>query len=716
MLSWRRGRRLGTLARWALAPAPAAPPAPAGASPARRRFSVGRHSGGTQWEGKVGAAWEPPAEGGDAPAPRAFPQDRIRNFSIIAHIDHGKSTLADRLMEATGAIEPGLRAQYLDRLQVEGERGITVKAKTASIRFRHGGHDYLLNLIGERRGAAAGGRGRRRTGRRGGPAASPPAGPSAHAAPRRRPTRPPPHLRARADTPGHVDFSYEVSRSLAACKGALLLVDASQGVQAQTVANYMLAWEQGLSIVPVLNKIDMPTADVGGVLAELEDSFALDPSDALLVSAKEGTGLDGVLRAVVERVPPPDGDPGAPLRALLFDAIHDEYRGIICLFQVVDGEITRGMRIASAATGEAYEAAEVGVLTPHMTPTGRLGTGQVGYVVTGMKGVAGARVGDTWHAAGAPVEPLPEFKPAQPKVFAGVYPASADDFESLLAAMDRLLLTDSSVTLAREHSAALGMGFRCGFLGLLHMDVFRQRLEDEFGATAIVTTPTVPYRVVLAGGGEVVLENPTQFPTDKKIAAVYEPVVRATVVTPNDHLGTVLQMVHGRRGEVDNQSPLGAARTVLVCRLPSSELASNFYDRLKGATSGYATFDYEDAGTRPADLVRLDVAVNGEPVDAMARVVHRSDAEREGRRLVARLKEIMSREMFDVALQAKVGGRIVARETVKAFRKDVTAKCYGGDASRKRKLLERQKEGKKRMRMFGNVQVPASAFVDLARA
>ncbi|KAL4425285.1 hypothetical protein ABPG75_009301 [Micractinium tetrahymenae] len=595
-----------------------------------------------------------------------FPPARIRNFSIIAHVDHGKSTLADRLLEATGAIAAGGQAQYLDKLQVERERGITVKAQTVSLVYRHSdGADYLLNLI---------------------------------------------------DTPGHVDFSYEVSRSLAACQGALLLVDASQGVQAQTVANFFLAFEQDLAIVPVLNKCDMHSAEPGRVAQQLKDAFDIEPPECLRVSAKTGLGLCAVLPAVVERIPPPVGSPDGDLRMLLFDAYHDEYRGVVCLVEVLDGRVQKGDRITAASSGTNYEVGEVGLLAPEPYPTGELLTGQVGYMLVGMKDTRSARVGDTWHHYRKPVPPLPGFKPAKSMVFAGIFPLSAAGFEQLQAAMERLTLNDASVTVRRENSNALGAGFRCGFLGLLHMDVFRQRLEQEHGASVIVTAPTVPCRVVLPGGEERELQNPAEFPTSTKIAAVWEPTVAATIVTPNDYVGSIMQLCQDRRGDMQEHAVLGAGRTLLKYHLPLAELGGDFYDELKSVSSGYASFDYEEAEYRVADLQRLDILINGEAVDALARIVHRDKAQAVGRRLCTKLRDLMDRQQFEVALQAQAGGRIVARETLKAFRKNVLAKCYGGDVSRKRKLLEKQKEGKKRMRRLGSVDVPQEVFHELMKA
>ncbi|GAB4818255.1 hypothetical protein N2152v2_005301 [Parachlorella kessleri] len=593
-----------------------------------------------------------------------FPPERIRNFSIIAHVDHGKSTLADRLLESTGAITAG-HSQYLDKLQVEKERGITVKAQTVSLVFRHRGADYLLNLI---------------------------------------------------DTPGHVDFSYEVSRSLAACQGALLLVDAAQGVQAQTVANFYLAFEQDLAIVPVLNKIDLPGAEPQRVAQQLLEVFDVAPEECLHISAKTGLGIESVLPAVINRVPPPKGNVEGDPRLLLFDAYHDEYRGVVCLVEVIDGRVSKGDKLIAMSSGEAWEVGEVGLLAPDPTPTGELLTGQVGYMLVGMKDTRSARVGDTWHLARRPVQQLPGFKPAKSMVFAGIFPLSAAGFEQLQAAMERLTLNDASVTVRRENSNALGAGYRCGFLGLLHMDVFRQRLEQEHGASVIVTAPTVPCRIQLPSGEIQELQNPAEFPLNTKLSAVWEPTVHATIVSPSEYVGAIMELCQDRRGEMQEHAVIGTSRTLLKYVLPLAELGGDFYDELKSVSSGYASFDYEEGEYRQADLQRLDILINTEPVDALARICHRNKATAVGRRLVAKLRELMDRQQFEIALQAAANGKIVARETLKAFRKNVLAKCYGGDISRKRKLLEKQKEGKKRMRRLGSVDVPQEVFHELMRA
>ncbi|KAG5527449.1 hypothetical protein RHGRI_028366 [Rhododendron griersonianum] len=572
-----------------------------------------------------------------------FPTEKIRNFSIIAHVDHGKSTLADRLLELTGTIKRGHgQPQYLDKLQVERERGITVKAQTATMFYDHkfqGANDidvqeprrFLLNLI---------------------------------------------------DTPGHVDFSYEVSRSLAACQGALLVVDAAQGVQAQTVANFYLAFESNLTIIPVINKIDQPTADPDRVKAQLKSMFDLDPNDALLTSAKTGQGLEHVLPAVIERMPPPPGNCNSPLRMLLLDSYYDEYKGVICHVAVVDGTLRKGDKISSAATGQSYEVLDVGIMHPELTPTGVLLTGQVGYVVSGMRSTKEARVGDTLHQSRTIVEPLPGFKPVKHMVFSGVYPVDGSDFEALNHAIERLTCNDASVSVTKESSTALGLGFRCGFLGLLHMDVFHQRLEQEYGAHVISTVPTVPYIFEYSDGR---------------------------------YVGPVITLCSERRGEQLEYTFIDSQRVCMKYRLPLREIVVDFYNELKSITSGYASFDYEDSEYQASDLVKLDLLLNGQPIDAMAAIVHTLKAQRLGRDLVEKLKKFIDRQMFEITIQAAIGSKVVARETVSAMRKNVLAKCYGGDVTRKRKLLEKQKEGKKRMKRVGSVDIPQEAFHELLK-
>ncbi|KAL6551543.1 hypothetical protein OROGR_007697 [Orobanche gracilis] len=599
-----------------------------------------------------------------------YPSDKIRNFSIIAHVDHGKSTLADRLLELTGTIMKGHgQPQYLDKLQVERERGITVKAQTATMFHRHKflGTDtnFLLNLI---------------------------------------------------DTPGHVDFSYEVSRSLAACQGVLLVVDAAQGVQAQTVANFYLAFEANLTIVPVINKIDQPTADPDRVKEQLKSIFDIDPNEALLTSAKTGQGLDQVLPAVIERIPPPPGHSTSPLRMLLLDSYYDEYKGVICHVAIVDGALRKGEKISSAATGQSYEVLDVGIMHPELTQTGVLMTGQVGYVVSGMRSTKDARVGDTLYHTRSSVEPLPGFKPVKHMVFSGVYPADGSDFEALSNAVEKLTCNDASVSVTKESSTALGLGFRCGFLGLLHMDVFHQRLEQEHGAHVISTVPTVPYIFEYSDGTKVHIQNPAMLPSNPKqrVIACWEPTIIATIIIPR-YVGSIITLCSERRGEQLEYSFIDSQRALMKYRLPLREIVVDFYNELKSLTSGYASFDYEEADYQASDLVKLDILLNGQPVDAMAAIVHSLKAQRVGRELVEKLKKFIDRQMFEITIQAAIGSKIVARETVSAMRKNVLAKCYGGDITRKRKLLEKQKEGKKRMKRVGSVDIPQEAFHELLK-
>ncbi|XP_009775373.1 translation factor GUF1 homolog, mitochondrial isoform X1 [Nicotiana tabacum] len=600
-----------------------------------------------------------------------YPSDNIRNFSIIAHVDHGKSTLADRLLELTGTIRKGHgQPQYLDKLQVERERGITVKAQTATMfhthKFLDSDKDFLLNLI---------------------------------------------------DTPGHVDFSYEVSRSLAACQGALLVVDAAQGVQAQTVANFYLAFESNLAIIPVINKIDQPTADPDRVKAQLKSMFDLDPSDALLTSAKTGQGLEQVLPAVIERIPPPPGKSTSPLRMLLLDSYYDEYKGVICHVAVVDGALHKGDKISSAATGQSYEVSDVGILHPELVPTGVLLTGQVGFMVSGMRSTKEARIGDTLHHTRTVIQPLPGFKPAKHMVFSGLYPADGSDFEALNHAIERLTCNDASVSVTKESSTALGLGFRCGFLGLLHMDVFHQRLEQEHGAHVISTVPTVPYIFEYSDGSKVEVQNPAALPSNPKnrLTACWEPTVIATIIIPSEYVGSVITLCAERRGEQLEYSFVDSQRAFMKYRMPLREIVVDFYNELKSITSGYASFDYEDSEYQSSDLVKLDILLNGQPVDAMATIVHKSKAPRVGRELVEKLKKFIDRQMFEIIIQAAIGTKVIARETLSAMRKNVLAKCYGGDITRKKKLLEKQKEGKKRMKRVGSVDIPQEAFHELLK-
>ena len=595
-----------------------------------------------------------------------FTPDKIRNFSIIAHIDHGKSTLADRLLEYTGTLSDRTKnEQFLDKLQVEKERGITVKAQTASMFYEHDGTTYLLNLI---------------------------------------------------DTPGHVDFSYEVSRSLYACQGALLLVDAAQGVEAQTMANFYLAFNQDLTIVPILNKVDMLAADPERVAHQMESLFDFKEDEIIKASAKTGLGIKEVLDAVVKQIPAPPGVDDKPLKALLFDSWFDEYRGVICLIAVQDGCIKKGDMISLAQTKKNYEVLEIGLMYPNETPKDALYAGQVGYLITGMKTVREARIGDTVYIQKKPVESFPGFKPAKPMVFAGIYPIDNEDFEHLSDAIEKLTLNDASVTVEKTTSAALGLGFRCGFLGLLHMDVFKQRLEQEYGLSVITTAPSVLYKVQLKKDGQFVnIESPSDFPDQQLIEAVNEPVIDATIIVPTKYLGNMIKLCEEKRGIQQDLSYLDEQRVILKYRLPLNEVATDFYDQLKSLSSGYASFDYDDAGFEPANLIKMDILLNGKPVDALSTIVHKDKAYYIGKELAHKLRKVIPRQLFPVAIQAAIGATIIARETIAPLRKDVTAKCYGGDITRKRKLLEKQKEGKKRMKQVGNVEVPQEAFLTILK-
>ena len=596
---------------------------------------------------------------------KSFSPDCIRNFSIIAHIDHGKSTLADRLLEITGTISSRQKnEQFLDKLQVERERGITVKAQTASLFYQHNGKVYLLNLI---------------------------------------------------DTPGHVDFSYEVSRSLYACQGAVLLVDAVQGVQAQTMANFFLAFDQDLKIIPAINKIDMANADTERVAREMDRAFDIKKDEILLISAKTGVGLDGLLATIIERVTPPVGDAEKPFKGLLFDSWFDEYRGVICLIEVVDGCIRKGDNITAAHTDHDYEVLDIGLMYPEPWSTGALYTGQVGYLIAGMKTVKEARVGDTFYHTKKPVQAFPGFKPAKPMVFAGIYPVDPTDFELVRDAIEKLTLNDPSVHIEKESSVALGLGFRCGFLGLLHMDVFKQRLEQEYDVSIIATSPSVPYKVIRTNGEIEVVENPSKFPDPSGIAEVQEPVINATIITPKDYLGNLLKLCQERRGEQKEMTYLDENRLVLRYKMPLNEIITDFYDKLKSLSAGYASFDYELAGYEASDLVKMNILLNGKSVDALSIIVHEDKAFYIGRQLTQKLKEVIHRQMFEIAIQAAIGAKIIARESISALRKNVIAKCYGGDITRKRKLLEKQKEGKKKMKQIGDVQLPQEAFLTVLK-
>lgn len=594
-----------------------------------------------------------------------FTPDRVRNFSIIAHIDHGKSTLSDRLLEKTGTLSQRHKAeQFLDKLQVEKERGITVKAQTASMFYEHNGVTYLLNLI---------------------------------------------------DTPGHVDFSYEVSRSLYACQGALLLVDAAQGVEAQTMANFYLAFDQDLTIVPVLNKVDMAAADPERVAGQMNSLFDFDPAEIIHASAKSGIGIDEVLQAAVDRIPAPQGDTNKLLKALLFDSWFDEYRGVICLVAVQDGIIKKGDNITLAQTKNNYEVLEVGLMYPDQQPMDALHPGQVGYLITGMKTVKEARVGDTIYHHRKPVEAFPGFKPAKPMVFAGIYPVENVDFDLLRDAIEKLTLNDASVTVEKKSSPALGLGFRCGFLGLLHMDVFKQRIEQEYNLSVIVTAPSVLYKVRLKKGDLLDIESPSDFPEQNMIEEVLEPMINATIISPKEFLGNMIKLCEDKRGIQQDLTYLDEQRIILKYKLPLNEVATDFYDQLKSLSSGYASFDYDEAGYEAGKLVKMDILLNKNPVDALSTVVHVDNAYSLGKELTLRLRKAIPRQLFEVAIQAALGSKIIARSSVAPLRKDVTAKCYGGDITRKRKLLEKQKKGRKRLKQVGSVEVPQEAFLAILK-
>jgi GTP-binding protein LepA len=583
-------------------------------------------------------------------------QDRIRNFAIIAHIDHGKSTLADRILELTGAVsEREMREQLLDTMELERERGITIKAQAVRVRWK--GHE--LNLI---------------------------------------------------DTPGHVDFSYEVSRSLQACEGALLLVDASQGIEAQTLANAYLALENDLEIVPVANKIDLPQADANAVAAEVGQLVGEPPERVLRISAKTGEGVEAVLDTIVERIPPPSGEPDAPARALVFDSSYDQYRGVVAFVRVVDGRFETREPLRAMQQGTTFEAEELGVMSPAREPVSVLTAGEVGYVITGLKDVSRLRVGETLTSrTTAASEPLPGYQDVKPMVFAGIFPSDSDDYPELRDALERLKLNDASLSYEPETSQALGFGFRCGFLGLLHMEIVRERLEREFDLDLLITAPSVAYRATTRAGEVVEVHNPAEMP--RELEGVDEPYVKASVIVPKDYVGAIMELANERRGTFDHLEYLSEDRVLLVYELPLGEIVLDFYDQLKSRTRGYASFDYDLSGFKPGELARVDILVGGEQVDALSLVVHRDFAYERGRLLVERLRQEIPRQMFDVPVQAAIGSRVIARETIKARRKDVLAKCYGGDITRKRKLLEKQKKGKKRMKQVGGVEVPQEAFL-----
>jgi GTP-binding protein LepA len=592
---------------------------------------------------------------------------RIRNFSIVAHIDHGKSTLADRLLALTGTMDAKKAVdQVLDSMDLERERGITIKAHTVRLLYRAGdGHQYTLNLI---------------------------------------------------DTPGHVDFSYEVSRALAACEGALLIVDAAQGIEAQTLANYYLARDANLSIIPVLNKIDLPAADVEGTRTQLTEMLDLDGDDALAISAKHGTGVPEVLEAIVSRIPPPVGDPEAPLKALVFDSFYDSYQGVVIYVRLVDGRVRVGTRILLMSNGRAYDVQQVGVFSPDMRPVDELSAGQVGYLTASIKRVADAKVGETITEALRPTAtPFPGYRDAKPMVFAGLYPIEDSDYEGLRDALEKLRLNDPAFTFEPETSLALGYGFRCGFLGMLHLEIVQERLEREFALSLIVTAPSVEYRVLTTAGEVLDIENPSKLPTPDRIELMEEPYVSASVFVPTEYMTIIYKLAQDKRGEHKSLEYLGK-RVHIRFDFPLAEIVVDFYDKLKSVSKGYASFDYEFADFRPSDLVKLDILLNGDPVDALSSIVHRDKAYERGKTLVEKLRAVIPRQLFEVAIQAAVGSRVIARETVKAMGKNVTAKCYGGDITRKRKLLERQKEGKKRMKQVGKVEVPQEAFLSVLKS
>lgn len=587
----------------------------------------------------------------------------IRNFSIIAHIDHGKSTLADRLLEACGALSERERQdQFLDKMELERERGITIKAQTVRLRYKaHDGQEYQFNLI---------------------------------------------------DTPGHVDFHYEVSRSLAACEGALLVVDASQGVQAQTLANVYVALDNNLEIVPVLNKIDLPSAEPERIRKQVEDVIGIDASMAILASAKDGRGVPDILEAMVQFVPPPKGDPTAPLQALIFDSWYDNYRGVVTQVRVKNGRIAVGDKILLWATGKTYEVMGLGVFNPHPVEVKELRCGEVGFVIANIKTVADTQIGDTMTGAGRPcAEPLPGFKVVKPMVFAGIFPTDNARYTDLREALEKLHLNDASFTYEPETSLALGFGFRCGFLGLLHMEIVQERLEREYDLDLITTAPTVEYRAKTASGETIIVDNPAALPDEGKVESIEEPIIMASIYTPSEHVGSLITLCQERRGVQVSITYNGEDRVVLKYELPLAEVVFGFYDRLKSVSRGYASLDYELHEYRPAELTRMDLLVNGDRVDALSVICHRERAYYRGRDLCVKMKELIPPQQFEVAIQAAIGNRVIARTTVKALRKNVTAKCYGGDITRKRKLLERQKEGKKRMKQIGSVEIPQEAFL-----
>jgi GTP-binding protein LepA len=591
-----------------------------------------------------------------------IPSERIRNFSIISHVDHGKSTLSDRILELTGAVDPReMRAQYLDSMDIERERGITIKAQNVRVHWR----EKILQLI---------------------------------------------------DTPGHVDFGYEVSRSLAACEGVILLVDASQGIEAQTLANCYLALEHDLEIVAALNKIDLPAADPDRYAGEIEQVLGLPADSILRISAKTGEGVPELLDVVVERIPAPTGDASAPLRALVFDSYYDQYRGVVNAVRVFDGTLKSSTKIRLWQAGTTHEVEEIGIKTPNSVPVNELGPGEVGYLIAGVKAVSEARVGETVTDAAKPArQPLDGYRDPKPMVFCGLYPVDGDELPDLRDALEKLKLSDGSITFEPETSAALGFGFRCGFLGLLHMDIARERLEREFDLSLIATAPSVAYVANLTNGLTLEVDNPSVMPPAQNIESIAEPILRLTIITPSEYTGTVMDLCQGRRGALDKMQYLSPERLELIYKVPLAEVVVDFFDQLKSRTKGYASLDYEPAGYEVDDLCKVEILLNGSPVDAFSAIIHKTRSQDYGRKMVSKLRQLIPRQLFDIPIQAAVGGRIIARETVKAKRKDVLAKCYGGDITRKRKLLEKQKEGKKRMKSIGSVEVPQEAFISALR-
>ena len=592
-------------------------------------------------------------------------QKHIRNFCIVAHIDHGKSTLADRIVELTGAVSKReMKEQLLDNMDIERERGITIKLQTVRMYYTMDGEEYTFNLI---------------------------------------------------DTPGHVDFTYEVSRSLAACEGAILVVDATQGVEAQTLTNVYLAIDNDLEIFPVINKIDLPSADIEGVKKEIEDVIGLDASDAPLVSAKDGTNIEDVLKAIVKKLPPPSGDENAPLRALIFDSVYDNYKGAICVCRIVDGSVKVGDKIKMCANGKTFEVTEVGVFTPKAAPRKELLAGDVGYIAASIKTVSDIEVGDTVTLDGAKVEPLKGYKKITPMVFCGIYPSDGARYNDLKDALEKLKLNDASLQYDNETSAALGFGFRCGFLGLLHMEIIEERLEREFNLDLITTAPSVSYKVIKTDGEEMLVSNPTHLPSVSEIDYMEEPFVKATIFTPPEYIGSIMELCMDKRAEYLDTVYLDPTRVKLVFNIPLNEIIYDFFDSLKSRTRGYASLDYEMDEYKRSDLVKLDILLNGDVCDALSIIVHKDKAYARGRGIAEKLRDVIPRQMFEIPIQAAIGGKVIARETVRAMRKDVLAKCYGGDITRKKKLLEKHKEGKKRMRQVGSVEVPSEAFMSILK-